>query len=245
MASLVFIQRRFLTKEKKSIFKNIFSEKGGYTLHSHIVQIGDPILRLPTQTVEKSAIKSESIQQTIRTLKEVIKKYDAVGLSAPQIGVPLKIICVQMTRKQLDVWDPQTIKDRGMEAFRQKILINPESKVVNFEIELHREGCCSVNGFSGRVPRPKEIVVKALTEEGEEVNFSAKNWTARIIQHEIDHLNGHLFTDTAVPESLMFEYWETVNNRKGQFSLTYAGLETLKKWKLLFFPSFLFKQRRN
>ena len=59
MASLVFIQRRFLTKEKKSIFKNIFSEKGGYTLHSHIVQIGDPILRLPTQTVEKSAIKSE------------------------------------------------------------------------------------------------------------------------------------------------------------------------------------------
>ena len=65
-----------------------------------------------------------------KTLKYVINKYDAVGLSAPQVGVPLKIICVQMTRKQLDAWDPQTVKDRGMEAFKQRILINPESKVI-------------------------------------------------------------------------------------------------------------------
>ena len=133
--SLLFIQRRFITKEKKTIIgqaKQIFgaNDKSGYTLHSHIVQIGDPILRQPTQKVEKSAINSESVQQTIKTLKQVINKYDAVGLSAPQIGVPMKIICVQMTRKQLDAWDPQTVKARGMEAFRQRILINPESKVI-------------------------------------------------------------------------------------------------------------------
>ena len=133
--SLLFIQRRFITKEKKTIIgqaKQIFgaNDKSGYTLHSHIVQIGDPILRQPTQKVEKSAINSESVQQTIKTLKHVIKKYDAVGLSAPQVGVPMKIICVQMTRKQLDAWDPQTVKARGMEAFRQRILINPESKVI-------------------------------------------------------------------------------------------------------------------
>ena len=244
----LFIQRRFIKKDYNNIAsktRNLFKDQGGYTLHSHIVQIGDPVLRQPCHEVDKSLIKSESVQETIKSLKNALKKYDAVGVSAPQVGVPLRICCVHMTSKQLSVWDPDTVKTRGMEAFKQQILINPEFRVTDDTVQLYREGCTSINGFSGIVPRPKEISVKALTEEGEEVNFRVKNWTARIIQHEIDHTNGILFTDKIVPDSLMFEYWETVNNRQGQFRLTYSGIEGLNKWKLLFFPKFLFKQRKG
>ena len=66
--------------------------------HSHIVQIGDPILRTPARAVVKEQIDTPLVQNTIKELKAVIDSYDAVGLSAPQIGIDLRITCIQMTK---------------------------------------------------------------------------------------------------------------------------------------------------
>ena len=80
-----------------------------------------------------------------------------------------------------------------MEPISKRILINPSFKVSDDTMIKEREGCCSMHGFSAIVPRSKEIVVSFLSEDGKQIVWRAKDWTARILQHEIEHLEGKVF----------------------------------------------------
>ena len=210
--------------------------------HNHIVQIGDPILRKSAKEVPKDMLNHPLVKETIKELKNVIDKYDAIGLSAPQIGIDLKITCVQMTKKQINSWDEETIKTRQMEPIKKRILINPSYKVTNEDLIIDREGCCSMHGFSAVVPRHKEITVKFLSEDGEIIVWRAKNWTARILQHEIEHLDGKLFIDKMATDTLMFNYWKSVNNRSGNFQISFGGMKPVYKFASFFVPKGIIKQ---
>ena len=89
----------------------------------------------------------------------------------------------------------------------------------------YSESCSSMLGFSALVPRYSKVEISALDEVGDEVGWSPSGWSARIAQHEFDHLQGKMFIDSALLDSLSFDYWKVVNNRQGDFRLPYDGIK--------------------
>ena len=97
----------------------------------HIVQLGDPVLRVQCDPVLPSDIKTGEIQEVIDAMKFALKRFDGVGLSAPQIGVPLQIMMVQFTKKQINFWSEEIRKKREMEVLPLKIFINPKLNILD------------------------------------------------------------------------------------------------------------------
>ncbi|MBI3909800.1 MAG: peptide deformylase [Armatimonadetes bacterium] len=126
-------------------------------------------------------------RRLISNMIETMRHAAGLGLAAPQVGVG----------QRLFVYDV----GEGPEA-----LINPEIVQAGEEIEVATEGCLSIPRLQGDVPRHKEIQVTGLNRAGKPVRLPAQNLLARVFQHEIDHLNGVLFVDRAVPDSL---HWLT------------------------------------
>jgi len=156
-----------------------------------IVAIPEMVLRRKAHKVEKI---DEDVQTLINDMVETVRDAPGVGLAAPQVGISSRVIVVEFG------------KDDDEEAPKKLYtLINPE--IVSFSEEKVNgmEGCLSVPGFVGEVDRYTEVVVKALNRSGKPVKVHAKGWLARIFQHEIDHLDGIIYTDRATriwkPES--------------------------------------------
>ncbi|KAF4527701.1 hypothetical protein B566_EDAN016368 [Ephemera danica] len=193
----------------------------------HVCQIGDPILRQKTESVEPSQIQTDHIRKVIKSMRNVMKTYDAVGLAAPQIGVHLRIIAIEFSASRRKEFDEKTYKSRQMETVPFRVFINPEIKIITGDKIKYPESCESIKGYSALVPRYSSVNVSGYDEKGERVEWLAKGWSARIVQHEVDHLDGKLYTDHMERSSFGFSYWHSVNVRSGRFSLTFAPF---KKW---------------
>ncbi|MGB9848155.1 MAG: peptide deformylase [Minisyncoccia bacterium] len=136
----------------------------------------EEFLRTPTKKVPLPL--SDEHQKLIEKMKVIMKKSDGVGLAANQIGVDLQIAIVEYQNKSYTLINPKIIK-------------------LSKKMELGEEGCLSVPGCIGVVPRAKKIVVETFDKDGKKIKIKEKDMLARIIQHEIDHLNGILFVDKA------------------------------------------------
>lgn len=143
----------------------------------------NPLLREKSRRVRRV---TKETRQLIEDLFDTMRPARGVGLAAVQVGVPLRVIVAEVP-EYLD--DP----DAGT-AFA---LINPELARVSEETEEGIEGCLSVPGWVGEVPRHLAVTVKGLDARGKKVRKRATGYLARILQHEIDHLNGVLFIDRA------------------------------------------------
>ncbi|MEQ8236175.1 MAG: peptide deformylase [Syntrophomonadaceae bacterium] len=135
----------------------------------------DPVLRakaLPVKNINSGVLR------LLENMRDTMYAADGVGLAAPQIGVSKRIIVV----------------DPGENCI---VLINPE--IIRLEGEFGgSEGCLSVPGKVGWLNRAQKIAVRGQNPHGENIEFEASNYLARIIQHEIDHLDGILFPDKAL-----------------------------------------------
>ncbi|WP_028307412.1 peptide deformylase [Desulfitibacter alkalitolerans] len=139
-----------------------------------IVKVGDNILREKAKPVPNI---NSSIIKLLDNMQETMKDALGVGLAAPQVGVSKRVIIVDIGEGLIE-------------------LINPE--IVNSEgTKIDVEGCLSIPGVRGNVPRGEKIVVAGLNRHGERVEIEAKGLLARAFQHEIDHLDGTLFIDIA------------------------------------------------
>jgi len=149
----------------------------------HIVTVSeDPaVLREKAKRVRKV---DASIQALIDDMVETMREASGVGLAATQIGVPLRVIVVEIPAAEDQ-------PDSG----KLYTLVNPEIIRTTDDVEEGEEGCLSVPGWIGQVERHVGVTVKGLDRKGREVRIKANNLLARIFQHEIDHLNGILFTD--------------------------------------------------
>lgn len=162
-----------------------------------IITAPNKILREKAREIKKEELESEKIQQLILDMGETMKKANGVGLAAPQVNESLQIICIDMRecdpkgniRKKIC---PSLAQAGGNEL---SILINPRVTWDSIVKNTMEEGCLSIPGINGNVKRPKNIRVKCLNSKGEKVKFKATELFARVLQHEIDHLNGILFTD--------------------------------------------------
>jgi len=148
-----------------------------------VKKVPDPVLRKETQPVEAF---DADLQKMIDDMVDTMRDEPGVGLAAPQVGVSRKVIVVEFG----DENDPE--KPEKLYA-----VINPEIVSFSEDLETGIEGCLSIPGMVGEVERPLAIVVKGKNPQGKKIKIKAHGWLARIFQHEIDHLNGVLFTDRA------------------------------------------------
>lgn len=161
-----------------------------------IVQTGDPVLRAVARELSIAEIKSESIQTLIENMRDTMRAAPGVGLAAPQIGESIQLVVIE------DEADEEKTKMSATElATRERfpvpfhVLINPKLTLIGDEKIVFYEGCLSVAGFVSSTPRHRKVSVTALNEFGDAVSIEASGWYARIIQHEVDHLNGTLYID--------------------------------------------------
>jgi peptide deformylase len=168
-----------------------------------LVEIGDPVLRKTSKPLSKEEILSPEIQMLIEQMKETMRAAPGVGLAAPQIGRDLNIAVIEdMDHGHLTA---EQLKQRDRNPVPFHVIINPVLTPVGEETVDFFEGCLSIPKFMGIVPRAKSVKVNCLNEKGEPVTIHATGWYARILQHEIDHLNGKLYIDCAHIRTLMTE----------------------------------------
>ncbi len=178
-----------------------------------IVQAGEPVLRARARALTTKEIRSKPIRELIEQMRETMRDAPGVGLAAPQVGQPL----------QLAVIEDREDYQRNVNGERLALL---ERKPVPFHVVINPlitlrgagaparffEGCLSIKGLVGLVARGLDVHVDALNEKAEPVSIDAHGWYARILQHEIDHLQGVLCIDRMNLRSLMTQenysqYW--------------------------------------
>lgn len=147
----------------------------------------DPILRAEAEKVR--AFTSE-LRQLADDMVETMRDAPGVGLAAPQIGVSQRLIVVEFAEPP----DDPEAQPPTPELYR---VVNPEIVVQSKTTVVGTEGCLSLPGFLGDVERSQSVTVRGFTPSGEPIMIRAQDWLARIFLHEIDHLNGVLFTDRA------------------------------------------------
>ncbi|KAL4623577.1 peptide deformylase, mitochondrial isoform X1 [Arapaima gigas] len=163
--------------------------------YSHVCQVGDPVLRGCAEAVDPREIRGPEVQKVIGTLVKVMRRLECVGLSAPQIGVPLRILALEFPeRAVLDV-PPAGREARGLTPVELRVFVNPQLRVLDSRTASFMEACESISGFSACVARYLSVEVSGLNEMAEPVTWQASGWPARILQHEMDHLDGVLYVD--------------------------------------------------
>ncbi len=130
--------------------------------YSHVCQVGDPVLRSHAIAVDPSAITGPEIQQVINTMVKVMRKFECVGLSAPQIGVPLRILALEYPKKMLEESSPASREVRGLSVQPLRIFVNPPLRVLDGQVVRFQEACESISNFSATVPRYLSVEVSGM-----------------------------------------------------------------------------------
>jgi peptide deformylase len=147
-----------------------------------VARMGHPVLRQKTRPVDRHEIRAPAFQKLIDDMIETMDEYSGIGLAAPQVH--------ESRRLFVAILDPE---GRGEGA--PTALINPEITILGKDVIEGWEGCLSIPDIRGLVPRAPHIRVSALNREGRRVEIEARDFPARVIQHETDHLDGVLFFD--------------------------------------------------
>jgi peptide deformylase len=151
-----------------------------------IVQIGNPALRQVANPVDVSQIQSSEIQALIDDLIETMRYANGAGLAATQIAVPLRICIIEVNKNPRYPYKPD---------IPLTVLINPKVTFLTEERVNVYEGCLSVPNMRGKVDRCPEIQIEGYDREGNNVSFISKGISAGTFQHELDHLDGLIYTD--------------------------------------------------
>jgi peptide deformylase len=147
-----------------------------------VARMGHPVLRQRARTVDKHEIRTAEFQKLVDDMIETMEEYSGVGLAGPQVHEGLRVFVALL--------DPDGRGEGEATAF-----INPEITPIGTEIAEGWEGCLSIPEIRGRVPRVSHIRVSAFNREGRRVEIEVRDFPARVIQHETDHLDGVLFLD--------------------------------------------------
>ena len=148
-----------------------------------IARMGQPVLRRTAQPV--SDLQDRELASLIADMSETMHDAPGVGLAAPQLYEGRRVIVFRVPAE----------RDDDDTAFPETVLINPEIEPIGDRLSLGWEGCLSLPGLRGLVPRHKRILYRGLLLDGTPVEAEATGFLARVIQHEVDHLDGILYID--------------------------------------------------
>ena len=158
-----------------------------------IITNPNPILRKKALEIE---VFDDELCSFAQEFTETMLKYDGVGLAGPQIGDSRRIIAINIEKKDLE----------GQDLVMPMVLVNPEIIEMSFEKVEANEACLSVPGKIAPILRSKQVVVNAQDVQGNPIHLDVNGWMARVLQHEIDHLNGILFIDRVTDKELIKDY---------------------------------------
>lgn len=133
----------------------------------------DPVLRRRSRPVEPGGPEAK---EAARLLREAFDPATALGLAAPQVGVSARVVLVRLDAEE-------------------RVLLNPEIKERSQELVVESEGCLSLPGVEAEVARAQEVMIQAQDEEGQPIELRLDGLQARLLQHEVDHLDGVLYID--------------------------------------------------
>ena len=152
-----------------------------------VLRMGDPRLLTPARPV--SDFDSPELAQLIVDMHDTMRALNGAGLAAPQIGVGLQVVMFEINV------DPRHINPRypDAESVPFTVLVNPVLTPLSDEMETDWEGCLSVPGMRGRVPRYVDLRYQGYDAAGRPIDRSVGGFHARVVQHEVDHLNGILY----------------------------------------------------
>lgn len=167
-----------------------------------ILQKDDPILRQNAEPVAQSEFGSSWLKELVQDMIAIMADKGAVGVAAPQIGIS----------KQVIVFGTDYTKRRKPEIRIPDIaLINPSLKILSNEVQTDYEGCLNCGEMMGQVPRAMEIEYSGFDIDGNQIIKKVSGLEARILQHEIDHLKGHLFFDHVLDKETLTTMSELQN----------------------------------
>ena len=168
-----------------------------------IVQLGDPVLRRPARDVTKAELADPKMKELLAAMKETMRRAPGVGLAAPQVGLGLRLAVIEDVPAADDDLTREERAAREREAVPFHVLVNPVLTVEDDAPVRHFEGCLSLAGFVAVVARAHAVRVDCLDETGAAKTIRASGWYARILQHEIDHLNGIVYVDRMETRTFM------------------------------------------
>ncbi|KAM6194926.1 peptide deformylase, mitochondrial [Sarcoramphus papa] len=182
-------------------------------------QVGAPVLRTTAATVTPERLGGPELRELAAALAAGLRRGPCLGLSAPQLGVPLRVFAAELSPARCRQYPPALRRAHRIEPFPLRLLVNPALRILDARLVTAPEGCASLQGFSAYVPRHWAVHVSGtdptgpactpypgwdpvpapplsrVDEHGEPVSWEATGWAARIIQHEMDHLDGILYID--------------------------------------------------
>ena len=179
-----------------------------------IVQAGDPVLREQSRPLTRKEISSPSTQLLIEMMRTTMREAPGVGLAAPQIGKSIQLAVIEDRAEYLNRLSADALAEYQRAAIPFHVIINPKLTILDKSPATFFEGCLSVEGYQAIVDRALNVRVECRNERGEEVTINAHGWYARILQHEIDHLNGKLYIDRMKTRTLtttenMLRFWDS------------------------------------
>lgn len=151
-----------------------------------VCRLGHPVLRRVAEPIPPETLAHPAFQQFIDDMIETMHEYEGVGLAAPQVHVSQQVAVLQVEKHP---------RYPDVPVVPLTVLVNPRVTVVNEESVDGWEGCLSIPDLRGVVPRYRELRVEALDRHGQPLDFIAKDFHARVIQHEYDHLQGKVYLD--------------------------------------------------
>jgi len=155
-----------------------------------IVTLPDPVLRRKARPVAKF---DKDLQALIDDMIDTMRDAPGVGLAAPQVGVSERVIVVEYAEPE-EVEEGEEPKEVEPKLY---VMVNPEIVKSSPDTVVGVEGCLSIPTLVGEVERAHEVRIRGLNRRGQPMKVKAEGWLARIFQHEIDHINGVVFTDLA------------------------------------------------
>lgn len=147
-----------------------------------VARMGHPVLREKARPIDRQELKDPLMQKLIDDMIDTMHEYSGIGLAAPQVHESLRLFVAHLDSDGRADGEPVAI-------------INPEISVIGKQVVEGWEGCLSIPDIRGVVPSAYHISVVALDRHGKRIEFEAKDYPARVIQHETDHLDGILFFD--------------------------------------------------
>ena len=160
-----------------------------------IVQTGHPVLRAVARQLTIEEILSDPTKQLVDAMRDTMREAPGVGLAAPQIGESLQLAVIEDRSEYIKDASPEQLARQQRSTVDFHVIINPRLHLLGDETVDFYEGCLSVTGYGAVVRRSTKVRVECLNERAESITINAEGWYARILQHEIDHLNGTLYID--------------------------------------------------
>ena len=151
-----------------------------------VARLGHPVIRAVAQPVKPESIMTPRFQQLLDDMVETMHEYNGVGLAAPQVHLSLQVAVLEVANHP---------RYPEMPRVPLAFLINPQVTILDAALVEDWEGCLSIPEMRGVAPRFKRLQVKALGRNGEDLDFIAEDFHARVIQHETDHLKGEVYLD--------------------------------------------------